>query len=509
MDEVSEILKFDPGIKKKSTVPKDETVSEILQFDPGKVDKAPEITEQKLDVSEQEQPEMSWDDAFTQGVKNLPSSGAEYIKSSIKGLMQLITSPVETAKGFGAIAKGFVKTGVLRIMADELGYDYNKLEAAAKDKDIDIAERIEQGIKDTYGTEKGLKEKIANDPAGFIADTATVVAPLAKSLGLPGVASYMEPASLATKIVSQPLKLIPEKLPIHMYQSAVKFGTTLSQKERNAVTRTALAVENQIMPTSKGMVKLRNKIDDFNNQVNTLLKESTQKGTKLNVHKLFMGVEQIKNQFKRLSDEPTKWDTAFSGMKKQWIEVHKIGWQRTPEEIQKIKVRIYKDLESFYEKQKATPAKVELRKAVARNARKMLEDVIPEVRQIKRWFEKPKPTGIKQINKAEGALLDLWDAIESKSNRITNRDFISIGLPIKMGAGAGIGGLMAGSQGAAVGSGLGLLLGVFDTPQVKAKLALMVNVMRDSGITIKPTAAGTALGLYQTGELSEVQGAFK
>ena len=183
--------------------------------------------------------------------------------------------------------------------------------------------------------------------------------------------------------------------------------------------------------------------------------------------------------------------------------------QRTPEEIQKIKVRIYKDLESFYEKQKATPAKVELRKAVARNARKMLEDVIPEVRQIKRWFEKPKPTGIKQINKAEGALLDLWDAIESKSNRITNRDFISIGLPIKMGAGAGIGGLMAGSQGAAVGSGLGLLLGVFDTPQVKAKLALMVNVMRDSGITIKPTAAGTALGLYQTGELSGVQGAFK
>jgi len=209
---------------------------------------------------------------------------------------------------------------------------------------------------------------------------------------------------------------------------------------------------------------------------------------------LFIGIDRIKNDFKRMSDEPLKWDAAFNSMVEQWTEAWRISPVRTPEQIQKIKVRVYKDLESFYEKQKATPAKVELRKAVARNARKMLEEIIPE---------------IKQLNQKEGALINLWDAVESKSNRITNRDFISIGLPIKMGAGAGVGGLIGGSQGAAIGSGLGLLLGIYDTPQVKSYLSLVINKMRDSGITIHPTAAGIALGLYETGKLSEVEGSFK
>lgn len=153
-------------------------------------------------------------------------------------------------------------------------------------------------------------------------------------------------------------------------------------------------------------------------------------------------------------------------MKKQWKEAFQISKTRTPTEIQQIKVRIYKDLQSFYEKHKATPAKTELRKGVARNARQMLEEIVPE---------------IKKLNKNEGALIDLWDAIESKANRITNRDFISIGLPIKMGAGAGIGYMVGGQPAGKVGSMLGFILGIYDTPQIKAKIALTLAKVRERG----------------------------
>jgi hypothetical protein len=68
-----------------------------------------------------------------------------------------------------------------------------------------------------------------------------------------------------------------------------------------------------------------------------------------------------------------------------------------------------------------------------------------------------------------------------------------------MGTGSGIGYMFGGPEGAAIGTVLGFSLGVFDTPQVKAKVALVMNRLREKGITIRPTTAAIKLGLYQTG----------
>ena len=193
---------------------------------------------------------------------------------------------------------------------------------------------------------------------------------------------------------------------------------------------------------------------------------------------------------KQISDEPLGWESAFDGIKAQLEEASKTPI-RTPMQVQKIKQNIYKQLSSYYEKLKSEPAKTYLRKEIARNARKALEEIIPE---------------IKQLNAKEGVLIDLWDAVGSKANRITNRDLIGIGLPIKMGTGAGIGFMVAGETGGQIGTQLGFILGVFDTPQVKAKLALVLNRLMEKGTTVKLTPAAARLTLFQSGKSIKEEG---
>lgn len=466
--QINEILKFDPAMKQ----PEQKSIAdEILKFDPLAKPEDKPVSEQPQPVDEDS---FTWKQALVEGFHNIPSSALSYGTTMLKGAGKLLK---------GAIAP---KEASEKIVSA----DYGKL-----------FDDIVSFMKDRYGSTENFKQTIAKDPVGPLGDVASLISGvggISKVAGAVGGISKlseigaiisktgmaMEPLNLARGIAALPLKLIPESVPVGMYQSAVKFGTTLSAKERLEITRTALKTSNQIMPTEKGMGKLRGMIDAHNEKVNTILNNAVNNGDTIPVDRLYQGLETVKDEFKKISDEPLVWDTAFKGIKKQWDEALNIGPVRTPAEVQKIKTRIYKDLESFYEKQKATPAKVELRKAIARNARESLETIVPE---------------IKQLNKNEGALIELWDAVESKANRITNRDFINIGLPIKMGAGSGIGYMLSGSEGAAIGTVLGFTLGVFDTPQVKAKFALVMNRLREKGITVRPTTAAMKLGLFQTG----------
>lgn len=475
--EIDEILKYDPAKKEVKTEPEDPVIGEILKHDPDK----PIVENQE---PEQDNSDLSWKQALVEGFQNIPSSAKEYGKNLFKGII----SPKKTGETLGKIVGG----GIEKLKEGEHPYEKN-------------FDAFVEMIKGRYGSIDNFKKTIAEDPVGLLGDISTIETGIGGTAKLAGTMSKTsklakagetaakigmasEPINLARSIAALPLKLVPEKVPVNMYQQAVKFGTTVSAQERLAFTRTALKAENQIMPTMKGMEKLRDKIDSLNKQVNTLINQSADKGTKIDINKAYAGLDSLRDEFKRISDEPLVWDREFSKIKKQWSEAVNIGDTRTPVEIQKMKTRIYKELESLYEKQKATPAKAEFRKAIARNARGMIEDIIPEV---------------KQLNKKEGDLIELWDAIESKANRITNRDIISIGLPIKMGTGSGIGYMLGAEKGAAVGTALGFALGVFDTPQVKSKIALVISRLKEKGITVKPTSAAIKLGLFQSGRAEE------
>mgnify|MGYP001586670474 FL=1 len=99
------------------------------------------------------------------------------------------------------------------------------------------------------------------------------------------------------------------------------------------------------------------------------------------------------------------------------------------------------------------------------------------------------------LNKQEGALIELGEALEKAANRITNRDIIGIGVPIK----GGLGGVVGGWKGAAGGVAVGLL----DTPAIKSKLAIVLNRLKEKGIQVKPTSTAIRLGLFQMGRENE------
>ncbi|MFH1563846.1 MAG: hypothetical protein ABIF11_10600 [Nitrospirota bacterium] len=423
---------------------------------------------------------LTWINALKSAAINSPASAYEYGKN----IYEALSHPVQTAKTLGKALIGSaqkVDPKYLKYTQEVRGLgDYRPYYQA-----------IEDDLKSRYGNIDNFKKTFSEDPISVLADASSIIIPIGKATGIGVVAKIgarMEPISLAGKLIGLPFKLIPEKIPIDMYQSAVKFGTTLGATERNSVTKTALQAAHQIMPTMKGMQKLRGLIDGYNDKVNNLINQSVKKGERIPINEIFSGIENVKDGFKIMSDQPLVWDKAFKRILGEWKEAFKSGEFRTPEQIQRLKTGIYTDLKSLYEQYKSSPPTAKLRKSIAKNAREQLEIIIPE---------------IKQLNKEEGALIELWDAVESKANRITNRDFISIGLPIKMGAGSGIGYMFAGEQGAAVGGVLGFALGIYDTPQVKSKIALVLNRLREQGIKLNPTRAAIRLGLYETEKITE------
>lgn len=410
--------------------------------------------------------DLTWGETLLSATKNAPKSAVRYGKA----IYETIVHPVQTAKSMVKLAESGAQALAMQEPSDpySIGKSF-KLSGQGMQK----LQPLVDEFKNRYGSIENFKQSLAEDPAFVFADAAALLAPVGKLTGLKAlekIGGSLEPLNIVKNSLALPFKLIPEKVPISQYQSAVKFGTTLSRNKLDRITK--IALDEKIMPTAKGLKRLRNKINDYNTRVTSLINESSNKGVKLNIKNLYKGLDSIKEEFAMMSDEPLKWDSAFNVMKKNLKRHLKSGEYRTPQQIQSLKQSIYKELKTFYEKNKASPAKVELRQAVARNARKMLEEIIPE---------------IKQLNKDEGALLELWDTLEQKANRITNRDLIGIGLPVKMGVGSGVGYMFAGESGAKVGSALGFALGVYDTPQVKAKLNIVLNTLTKRGIEYKMT----------------------
>lgn len=429
--------------------------------------KAKEIKQKKLSgFTGSWNEDLTWGETLLSAAKNAPKSAVRYGK----GIYETIAHPIQTAKSMVGLAESGAQALAMQEPSDpySIGKSF-KLSAQGMQK----LQPLVDELKNRYGSVDNFKQSLAQDPAFVLGDVAALLIPAGKLTGLKAIEKFggtLEPVNMVKNSLALPFKLVPEKVPISQYQSAVKFGTTLKRTKLDRVTK--IALDEKIMPTARGLKRLRNKINNYNTRITNLINEATNKGVKLNIRDIYKGLDGIKKEFAAMSDEPLKWDAAFNVMKKNLKRHLKSGEYRTPQQIQSLKQYIYKELKTFYEKNKASPAKVELRQAVARNARKMLEEIIPE---------------IKQLNKDEGALLELWDTLEQKANRITNRDLIGIGLPVKMGVGSGVGYMFAGETGAKVGTALGFALGIYDTPQVKAKLNIVLNTLTNRGIEYKMT----------------------
>lgn len=398
---------------------------------------------------------MSWKSVMSQAVSNTPKSAAQFVEDLVSPFLH----PIDTAKAVGNLAVGMKDKFVPGTQESE-----------------QIVDDLIEVFKERYGGIENLKTTLAEDPVGITADIASVLVPGGVAVKGAGTAAKVgkiakvgeavsrigkaiEPVSAVAKAAKEVgRKLIPKDAPSSWYQGAAKFSTTIPEAGRAKLAQTAL--DKGIMPTLSGLDKTRDMINKFNDEITILIDEATDAGKKIQVQKLFKEFTTLKN---KMSSEPLTRKKQISRVAREInFNFKKLGKKDiTPAEAQRLKQAIYKETEGFYSSVKNSPAKIEAKHAVARAAKESIEEIFPE---------------IKNLNKQEGALIELKKQLEKSASRISNRDLIGIGVPIKGGAG----GAVAGPAGMAG----GLILGLFDTPQVKAKLAIVANRLKKKGVIL-------------------------
>ena len=436
----------------------------------GKVDEANEKDDNRLE----------WSSVLKEGATNIPSSSFDFLKN----LFQFAIHPKKTAETLGDTLAG----GVQKLVPGKQGSE------PQFDAMVDF-------FADRYGGVENFKKTISEDPVGVLADFSTLVTGAGGAVRGAGIVSKVSKIAKAGKAVQkagaaiEPLQVAKQSLKIvptrKMYESAAKFSTAAkkpgesSQVVRQRMTQTAL--DNSIMPTYKGLEKLEKFITEVNAEIGKAVKKPTDAGVRRSAGQLLKNFDEIEEWAWKWSAEPLKNAAQLkkikSDFKKVWGIFNKKGKQTawktmTPEEIQLKKTTLYKDLENFYDSVKTQPAKIKGSKQIARNAKEILEDIIPE---------------IKELNQRYGPLKELHKALDRVAGRITNRDILGIGIPLKTGAG------YAATGGQAMGAGVGLAWGLMDTPVVKAKLAIVIKALQKKLGPISPTQAAVSLGLFQVG----------
>lgn len=414
-------------------------------------------------------------------VKNVPNNALDIGR----GMIDTIKDPVKTAETMGGLIGGGVQAAVgsqkmtpqreqFNNVIQEYAKNYGSTEnflSHLQEKPLDVLMDVSSIL---FGAGAALKG----------AGTASEIGNLSKAGDAAMTASTMtDPLSVASGTLQKGIKTaIPKNYARDAYQSAAKFSTTLPTKERNRLTK--IALDAGIMPNQKGMEKLRGLIDDLDGRISGLIDEHVASGDKIPAAKLF---KHFGDAYKQagLSDMPGKARNAVNKVwKDRWNELM-IKKYYTPEEAQKIKQNIYQDIHSAYANNKYDQVTTTAKKGIARAAKESLEEIIPE---------------IKQLNKQDGDYIALMEAVERKANRISNNEgiFGSLGVPVNVGAGAAMGG--------EAGAMLGLINGIYNKPQMKARLAIIVNKLQKRGVKINKTGLGVRLGLINIGRLSDSVG---
>jgi hypothetical protein len=452
----------------------------------------------KVDAARSKDDKKEWSDVFADAIKSTPESSWNFVKD----LFQFARHPLKAAETMGQVAAG----GVEKLIPGRQGSE-PQFDAAV------------EHFSGRYGSLENFKKTVSEDPVGVLADLSTVVtgaggaargagtitSSVARGAGtiakadkltkIGGIVQKTGAAMEPLQIAKQTLKAVPTG---KMYESAAKFSTVAkkpgesSKVVRQRMTKTAL--DYGIMPTYKGLEKLEGLLKQVGGEIGVAVKSAKGPGTTRSAGDLFKNFDSIEEWARKWSTEPTKNIAQLKKIKSEFEKVwgtydpvtkERVGWaQMSPEDLQTKKTAIYEELESFYERVKKQPAKIKGMKQIARNAKEMLEGIIPE---------------IKGMNESYGPLKELHKAIDRVAGRITNRDILGIGIPIKTGAG------YAAAGGSPLGAGAGLVWGLLDTPVVKAKMAILTKQLQRKLGPISPTQAAISLGLFQTGRLTEMR----
>jgi hypothetical protein len=169
--------------------------SDLVALQSGDLSK---VSDQGLMVLSQPQ-ERTWGQTGVEALKNLPSS----VGNVVSGVAETVAHPVKTLSGISDL----LQSGLSKVIPQSM-QDVRAQPAVERGQQAGAA--LRDFYKQRYGSEAGLKEAIATDPAGVMADISTVAtgggAALSKvpTLAKAGqvvskVGSYTDPLAMALR----------------------------------------------------------------------------------------------------------------------------------------------------------------------------------------------------------------------------------------------------------------------------------------------------------------------
>lgn len=185
------------------TLPKGFVSDEETGLPAGFVLNGAQTDEKPQDEKPQAKSGRNWSDVPMEAISNVPKSGAEFVGN----IVQAVSHPIDTATALKDVFVGGVQNALPESMQAESARPQRQAASA-----------IAQFFKDRYGSMEGLKETIATDPVGFLADASTVATGGgALASKLPGVAGKagkvvatagraIDPVALAGKVVKPVVK---------------------------------------------------------------------------------------------------------------------------------------------------------------------------------------------------------------------------------------------------------------------------------------------------------------
>lgn len=425
----------------------------------------------------------SWGDVISKGITNSPKAAMQ-MAMDIKNMAM---HPGDTFTGLANMTAGLI----------EKAFPGTQQEEQYADLLIDF-------FKERYGSPEGLKKAIATDLPGVMSDIGAILVPGGQAVRGVGTASKLRSIAtmgraiskiggvmdLPTAIMKTPKfagQVLLRNKPYKMYAAAAKFSKSLSRETREALT--TLAVDEAIMPTVKGLDKVRSKINIINDQISDLIQRGVDQGKEIPINALFTEFNTLRKEANIL--EPTRPQLFQKMINRVAKDMHQANTlinqgKLTPIEVQRIKQNIYKETSKYYAGRLNEKAGIKISQSIARSAKESLENLFPE---------------IKGLNKAKGDYRELAKAIDDVADGIDRASLMNIGTMSRVGVGSLTGGLVgnliggagATAAGGTIGTGIGIAHSIYSHPKVKARLAIIANKLQKQGVILGP--AWTELGI--------------
>lgn len=349
---------------------------------------------------------MSWGDALTKGVRNLPKSVYEDV---LKPAAKMITEPSPFMQDPEHPEKkplGLMEAG------KAIGKDYAQ----------------------AYGGVENIKRTIAEHPARVGLDVSTVLMPaaklaqvggLAKTAGaLSTVADITNPIGTAGKVVSGVRKVIgstglPESL---MARTAKIPPGSLRDTERTKVLKTL--VRDEGIPLGKNTVaKMTDTIADLDTTISREINAASRAGADMDVNRISTALDDLKRTYANRPKPQDYYDT-IDAVKQDYLN-HAFNNQGriSLEDAHALKKGTYAEIQDYYMKQqKPETGRVGIKtdveaagKAVA--AKTLREEVLnnPAI-----------PDSVKTMMKREAGLMNARKWVERATNRGGNLDPVGL-----------------------------------------------------------------------------------